>query len=453
MKHLTRIAAIAALVLAVNLACGRPATTSAQAPQLGGCTILPANNVWNTAVDTLPVDKNSAAYIANISSTKSTLHPDFSSVAGGNYGIPYNIVPSGQPKLNVAFDYDTESDPGPYPIPPAPKIEDGSDQHLLIVEQGTCKLYETWDTSKNSNGTWRAGSGAIFDLQSNALRPATWTSADAAGLPILPGLARYDEVAAGAINHALRFTTYCTANAYIWPARHKAVPSYCPAQPSVGQPPPMGQRFRLKAAFNISPFSSQTQVILTALKKYGMIVADNGSSWYISGAPDPGWNDDELVSDLRLVHGSDFEAVDESALQLSADSGQVKPTAQDSKSVAPSSASQGQQAIYTIQIVGDNMAVSLADTLPISVTLVGQLATSPAGVPAASYNSTTRTISWSGTPADAVIVKIIYTVTIDLATTGSIANTARIIRSGGQKDATAMLIANPLLGYLPTVRR
>jgi hypothetical protein len=237
-------------------------------------------------------------------------------------------VPQGQPKVDVTFDYADESDPGPYPIPPDPVIEGGGDRHILVVEQGTCKLYETWASEPNGDGTWSAGSGAVFDLGSNALRPDGWTSADAAGLPILPGLARYDEVAAGAIEHALRFTVHCTADAYIWPARHKAVPEECPATPPGGtQPPPMGQRFRLKAGVDISGFSQQTRVILTALKKYGMIVADNGSSWYISGEPNAGWDDDTLVSELRQIGGDDFEAVDESSLQVSPDSGQVKPGA------------------------------------------------------------------------------------------------------------------------------
>jgi len=453
MKQLTHIGAIAALVLTIGLGCGHPAATLAQSPQLGGCSILPANNVWNTPIDTLPVDLHSAAYIANISSTKSTLHPDFSSVAGGNYGIPYNIAQSGQQKVNVAFDYADESDPGPYPISSSSKIEGGGDRHILTIEPGTCKLYETWNTSQLNNGSWRAGSGAIFDLQSNQLRTDGWTSADAAGLPILPGLARYEEAKAGVINHALRFTTYCTADGYIWPARHKAVPDYCPAQPSVGQPPPMGQRFRLKAGFDISRFATQTKVILTALKKYGMIVADNGSSWYISGAPDPGWIDDDLVGDLRQVHGSDFEAVDESSLQISPNSGQAKQLVEDNKRVVPSNADQGQPATYTIQIVGDGAAASLSDKLPADLSLASGPTTTPAGVPAATYDGVSHTIAWSGSPADAVLVQITYTVTVDRATTGLITNTATVTHGGAPKNLTAVLIANPLQNFLPVLRR
>ena len=182
---------------------GRPSAHAAAPPQLGGCTILPPDNVWNTPIDTLPVDSNSTAYISNINLDATTLHPDFGSFQYGYFGIPYNIVPNGQAKVAVTFDYADESDPGPYPIPQNPKIEGGSDRHILVLEQGTCKLYETWNSRSNGNGTWRAGSGAIFDLNSNALRTNGWTSADAAGLPILPGLARYEEVAAILSDHGL----------------------------------------------------------------------------------------------------------------------------------------------------------------------------------------------------------------------------------------------------------
>jgi hypothetical protein len=412
-KQLARITALAALVVFASAACNSAARANvgtapaAQSPALGGCPIFPIDNAWNAPVDALPVDPNSAAYIANINTNKTTLHPDFSSVAGGNYGIPFNIVPQGQAKVPIAFGYADESDAGPYPIPANPKIEDGSDQHILVVEQGTCKLYETWDSSQNDDGTWRAGSGAIFDLRSNALRPDTWTSADAAGLPILPGLARYDEVAAGAIDHALRFTVHCTADAYIWPARHKAVPGYCPSTPTAGLPPPMGQRFRLKASFDISHFGPQTQVILKALKKYGMIVADNGSSWYISGAPDAGWDDDDLVGGLRGVHGTDFEAVDTSSLRVSPNSGQANV---ERKGVTPGAARQGQQASFTIQFAGANGAASLSDPLPAGMSLVSGPITAPASVPAATYDAQARTISWSGAPPNTVLVSISYTV-------------------------------------------
>jgi hypothetical protein len=230
-------------------------------------------------------------------------------------------VSGSQKKVAVSFDYADESDPGPYPIPPGAPIEGGSqsdgDRHVLVVEKDNCVLYELYSAYPQANGSWQAGSGAIFNLGSNSLRPASWTSADAAGLPILAGLVRYDEVASGEIRHALRFTVPQTRKAFIWPARHQA--SSLTGQ----QYPPMGQRFRLKAGYDISGFPQELQVILTALKKYGMILADNGSSWFISGAPDSRW-DNDMLHKLGNVTGSAFEAVDESSLMISQDSGQAR---------------------------------------------------------------------------------------------------------------------------------
>jgi len=293
------------------------------APQIAGCSIFPADNVWNTPVDTLLLDTNSAAYVATIGADEH-VHADFGSGTweGGPIGIPFVDVGSGQAQVPVTFDYDDESDPGPYPIPPDAPIEGGSgssgDRHVLVLDRDNCILYELYDAWPQDGGSsWHAGSGAIFDLNSHDLRPDTWTSADAAGLPILPGLIRYDEVAAGEIRHAIRFTAPETRDAHIWPARHDA--SYL----SGAQYPPMGQRFRLKAGFDISGFSTETQVILRALQKYGMILADNGSAWFISGAPDERWNNDAL-HELHDVHGSDFEAVDESSLMVDPDSGQAR---------------------------------------------------------------------------------------------------------------------------------
>ena len=290
---------------------------SPSSPMLGGCPMFPYNNIWNARIDSLPVDSKSSTYI-NFIGASTGLHPDFGSALwnGGPIGIPFNLLPGSQPLVPITFDYADESDPGPYPIPPSPLMEYGSDHHVLIVDTGRCVLYETWDTRYISG--WQAGSGAKFDLNSNLLRPAGWTSADAAGLPILPGLVRYDEIAAGEIKHAIRFTVNGTNDTYIWPARHLT------SSPYNVNAPPMGQRFRLKASFNISTFSPQVQVILTAFKRYGIIVADNGSNWYISGVPDARWNDDTLVTEFRLVHGSDFEAVDESSLMVDPNSGQVK---------------------------------------------------------------------------------------------------------------------------------
>ncbi|CDH45591.1 exported hypothetical protein [Candidatus Contendobacter odensis Run_B_J11] len=289
-------------------------------PAWAACPVFPADNVWNTPVTQLPVDARSNAYVASIGATTG-LHPDFGSGTwdGGPMGIPYNTVSSNPPKVPVAFDYADESDPGPYPIPASPVLEYGSDHHLLIMNQDDCTLYETWDTRQQS-GAWKAGSGAMFNLRSNALRPSGWTSADAAGLPVLPGLARCEDLETGAIHHALRFTAQRTQRKFVWPARHYASSI---TDPNV---PPMGQRFRLKAGFNSSGYSPQTQIILTALKTYGMFLADNGSNWYLSGAPGACWNDEALVSELRTVKGSAFEAVDESSLMVSADSGQVKTT-------------------------------------------------------------------------------------------------------------------------------
>ncbi len=282
---------------------------AASAPTLPGapkCTVFPASNVWNERVDSLPVASDSATLIASIGLT-SYLHPDFSSLAGGDYGIPYNVVGRHARRVRVHFTWPDESDLGKYPIPRHALFERGSDRHLVVVDRSRCRLYELFDVRHRSNG-WHAGSGAIWDLGSNALRPAGWTSADAAGLPILPGLARYDEVGAGLIAHALRFTAPATRRAYIYPARHFAANSDDPALP------PMGLRVRLKASVDISHFGPQAQVVLLALKEYGMILADNGSPWYITGAPDRRWDDNDLHA-LQQLHGSDFEVVDTSTLR------------------------------------------------------------------------------------------------------------------------------------------
>jgi len=241
-------------------------------------------------------------------------------------GIPYTVVNGSQPKVPVSFDYADESDPGPYPIPPDAPIEgvpdwdpnyDG-DRHILVLDRDNCLLYETFYTWPNGDSTWSAGSGAIFDLKSNNLRPDGWTSADAAGLPVLPGLIRYDEIAAGAINHAIRFTIANTRSEYVWPARHAA------SSLTEQSYPPLGQRFRLKAGFDISGFPQSMQVILRAMKKYGIILADNGSNWYISGTADNRWDNDMLVQGFNNLTGSDFEAVDASSLMIEPNSGQVR---------------------------------------------------------------------------------------------------------------------------------
>lgn len=270
-------------------------------PTLGGCSMFPADNAWNRDVSQDPVDPNSADYIDYILQSESFLHADFGS--NPSYGIPYVVVPATQPMVPVTFTaYADESDPGPYPIPSNAPIEGGSDRHVLVLRQGECKLYETFATTYSASAGWRAANGAVFDLNSNALRTLGWTSADAAGLPILPGLVRYDEVSAGEIKHALRFTVDETQRRYILPATHYAS--------SITDPdaPPMGLRLRLRAGYNISGFYGQARVVLEALRRYGMIVADNGTSWYISGATDPRWDDEDL-DQLKTVPGSAFEVV------------------------------------------------------------------------------------------------------------------------------------------------
>ena len=270
-------------------------------PTLGGCSVFPPDNAWNRDVSGDPVDPNSANYINYINRTATHLHADFGE--DPSYGIPYVVVPANQPMVPIDFwESPDESDPGPYPIPPNAPIEAGSDGHMLVLRQGECKLYETYVTSYSASAGWEAASGAVFDLNSNALRPLGWTSADAAGLPILPGLVRYDEVVAGEIRHALRFTVDATQRRYILPATHYAS--------SITDPnaPPMGLRLRLKASYNISGFTGQARVVLEALKRYGMIVADNGTSWFITGATDSRWVDDDL-NQLKTVPGSAFEVV------------------------------------------------------------------------------------------------------------------------------------------------
>jgi hypothetical protein len=298
---------------------------SSEAPP---CAVLPADNIWNRDISALPVHAMSATWMASIGST-APLHPDFGAgpYQGRTIGIPYVVIGSTQPPVSISFTYADESDPGPYPIPPLVPVEGGGvrpsagkgDAHVLLVQAGTCSLHEIFAARRQRKGaSWTGGSGAVFDLGSNALRPDTWTSADAAGLPIFPGLIRYDEILAGAVTHAVRFTAASTRRAYVWPARHFASSSSDPALP------PMGIRVRLKASVDISGFSATNQIILTGLKRYGMMLADNGASMFISGAPDRRWDDDDLHA-LTTLHGSDFEVVDVSSLMVDPDSGQALP--------------------------------------------------------------------------------------------------------------------------------
>jgi hypothetical protein len=290
-------------VIDLQLLINRILSISPTVPRIAGCQIFPADNPWNRDISGDAVDPNSANYIAHMNGGSRYLHPDFGS--NTTYGIPFVVVPGTQAKVPVSFEYSDESDPGPYPIPPNAPIEGGSsstgDRHILVLDSGSCRLYETYDSHYVGPG-WQCGSGAVFDLNSNQLRPDYWTSADAAGLPILPGLVRYDEVAAGSINHAIRFTVQSTQKAFIHPATHYA------SSNTEANAPPMGLRVRLKAGYDISRFTGAAKVILAAMKKYGMIVADNGSDWFFTGATDARWNDDDL-NQLKSVPGSAFEVV------------------------------------------------------------------------------------------------------------------------------------------------
>jgi hypothetical protein len=271
------------------------------------CPVFPVNNPWNTDVSAYPVHPRSDRYVASIGAAE-RLHADFGTTwSGAPNGIPFVRVGAGQPTVPVRFTYADESDPGPYPVPPNAPIEGGAastgDRHVIVVDDATCTLYELFDAHpRNGGASWRAGSGARFSLTSNQLRPDYWTSADAAGLPIYPGLVKYDEVASGTIRHALRFTVGRTQRGFIHPATHFASSS------TNRDLPPMGLRLRMKSAYDCSPLSRPVRVICKALKRYGMFVADNGSSWYISGAPDPRWDDDAL-HDLSRIPGSAFEAL------------------------------------------------------------------------------------------------------------------------------------------------
>lgn len=310
--QLTAVALLAGAALALA-ACLPPAPSPSPAPgttgagdengPLGRCRVFPADNAWNTDVSAMPIDAKSADYLASIAASGGNqfLHADFG--GGGSYGIPYITVPGSQVGVRIDFTaYGDESDPGPYPIPLGAPVENGGDRHVLAVDRDHCKLYELYAAVAQGDH-WDADSGAVFDLTSNALRPDGWTSADAAGLPIFPGLVRYDELAAGHIDHALRVTLTDTQRAYLHPATHFASSD---TDPNVA---PMGLRLRLRAAFDLTPYHGQSLVILRALQRYGLIVADNGSNWFVSGAADARFDDEDL-DQLKTVPGSAFEVVD-----------------------------------------------------------------------------------------------------------------------------------------------
>jgi hypothetical protein len=302
----SRRTAAAVVVLSV-LVCAGGSAYALRVPAAPKCTVFPKSNPWNQRVDKLAVAGNSAAIISSIG-TSTGLHADFGSGLweGSPIGIPFDVVTRKTPRSRLSFEYSDESDHVGYPIPKRVHIEGGSDHHALLLDRDACRLYELGGLEKQ-NGRWHAWAGATWSLRSNHVRPAGWTSADAAGLPIFPGLARWDEAKRGVIDHALRFTVSRTRRAYVYPARHYASSLTDPSLP------PMGLRVRLKASFDVRPFPKQARIVLTALKRYGMIVADNGSDWYISGAPSPGWSNDQLHT-LGRVTGSNFEVVDTSKL-------------------------------------------------------------------------------------------------------------------------------------------
>ncbi len=420
----THISIAIAIWLALSIA-----ANAQSPPEIAGCAVFPANNIWNTPVDQLPIDANSAAYINTIG-TDTFLHPDFGTEWNGSpIGIPFVAVSGVQP-VPVTFDYDDESDPGPYPIPSDAPIEGGADsdgdRHVLVLDTDSCILYELFYAFPQSDGSWHAGSGAKFDLSSNALRPDGWTSADAAGLPILPGLVRYDEVQSGEIAHAIRFTAAHTRGEHVWHARHDA------SSLTGSQYPPMGQRFRLKADYDISGFSPEIQVILQAMKKYGIILADNGSNWFITGAHDSRW-DDDLLGELKSVPGSAFEAVDVSSLMVDVDSAAVvgfslwiePPT----RAIMP-----GEQTSFTVQSDGI-FSGNITLTITATPTMSHSLQPASIAVPA------TATLTLTDTHSGAVIPGIVHTITIT-ATGG-----------GYTRTATAQVLVGGWRVYLPLILR
>jgi hypothetical protein len=413
---------------------------AAQAPTVGNCPVFPANNIWNTRVDQLPVHPSSSTWVATIGAN-SPVHADFGSGTwnGGPIGIPFVIVPGTQTKYPATFTYQSESDTGLYAVPLNAPIEGGSassgDRHAIAVDTDNCILYELYDAFPQSS-SWEAASGAIFYLQSQALRPATWTSADAAGLPIFPGLVRYDEVLSGEIRHAIRFTVPQTQRAYVWPARHYA------SSLTGSQYPPMGARFRLKASFDISKFSPINQILLTALQRYGMMLADNGSSWYISGTPDSRWDDSDLHV-LGTLTGSDFEAVDATSLMVDPNSGQAL---QGSVyvTVAPGSATirVNQQQQFAAAVAGNtnqsvtwdvNGAVGGNGTVGF-IDSIGGLYTAPAAVPSpatVSIHATSTAVPSAAASATVTITNPPPAVSITISPT----NTS--VRVGSSRQFTA----------------
>ena len=310
-------------IVTILLLTAAPALAGTSRPVEGtSCPVFPADNYWHADVSHLPVNVRSAQWMSHMSPTR-RLHPDFGPSYGAQpvpYGIPITLVVGTHPKVGVTFDYPSESDQVGYPLGTDTKVEGGQytsgDRHTVVIDVHACRLYETWATRKNG-ARWLAGSGATWDLRSDRLRPSGWTSADAAGLPILPGLLRYEEVKAGHIDHAIRFTTDVTDRRFVWPARHQAGSVTNPAYP------PMGARFRLKAGFSLAGYRADTQVVLRAMKAYGLVLADNGSPWYFQGTADTRWQS-PLLDDLKRIPASAFEAVNTSSMVVNGNSGQAR---------------------------------------------------------------------------------------------------------------------------------
>jgi hypothetical protein len=416
----------------------------AQGPTIGPtCPVFPADHIWNTPIDTLPVSPSSSTWVNTIGPS-APLHPDFGSglYDGEPMGIPFVTVPGTQTAYPATFTYQSESDPGPYAIPLNAAIEGGSsstgDRHVISVDVTNCILYEIYDAYPQT-ASWTGGSGAIFGLLGYALRPASWTSADAAGLPIFPGLVKYDEIVAGQINHAIRFTVPQTQAAYVWPARHYA------STLTGAQYPPMGARFRLKASFDISTFSATNQVILSALKKYGMFLADNGSAWYISGATDSRWNNDDLHA-LTAILGSNFEAVDDTTLMINPNSGQALQSAV-TVTVTPASASVIVNGTQTFDAVVNNSGGGQTVTWDVNGVAGGSGATgtiNSAGVyTAPSAVPSPATVSVHATSFATPSAVGAATVTIAPSVTVAVSPTSATVRLGRSRQFTATVHNTP----------
>jgi hypothetical protein len=394
--------------------------TFAQAPTVSGCPAFPANNVWNARVDGLPVDAHSADYINNISATGGLRY---------DITIPINIVPGTQPKVPININWPDESDPGPYPIPANAQVENGGDRHVIVVDKDNCVLYETYNSYLQPDGSWTVDSASKWSLLSNALRPAGWTSGDAAGLPMMPGLLRYDEVAAGQVNHALRFTAPHTQRLYIWPARH-----YASSNTSASLPP-MGQRFRLKASFDISGYSAHVQTILRAMKTYGLMLADNGLPWEMQFAVDSRWNTTELDV-LRSIAGSNLEAVDESGLMINPDSGQASQSTL-SVTVTPANAAlaASQTKQFTATVTGSSLGVVWSVSPAVGSVNASGLYTAPSMVSTA-QNVTVTAMLTDGSARGSAVVAL---QTAPPASLASIAVAPSSVVGGGNVSVTVTL--------------